>query len=164
MGRVPHKKRPKLEAFLAAIKRMPNVTAAARIAGINREQHYSRYRNDDEYRIAFDNAWELGIASIEDAVIERVMEGVPEPVVFKGRVCYERDEHGDLLYDDETGKPIKLVMQRHSVEREKLILRALRPDRYKDSLAVTGPGGKPVLDTLEVIFRPARPEEDEGHG
>jgi len=150
-------KAPKVRAFLAAIRLCPNVTMAARAVGIPRDLHYGRYRRDAAYRKAFDDAWELGIQSIEDAVVERMMEGVPEPIVYKGRICYERDEKGELMYDEE-GKPIRLIMQRYSVERERLILRGLRPERYKDSAEVTGLGGKPLLEKLEVVFRSAKGE------
>jgi len=44
---------PKMKAFLAAIRAMPNVTRAAKVARINKSQHYAKLKSDPNTRRRF---------------------------------------------------------------------------------------------------------------
>jgi hypothetical protein len=153
------KKAPKVQAFLAAIRVCPSVTRAARAAGVDRREHYRRYKADPVYAKVFDEAWAMGVAFLEDAVTERAQEGVEEPVIYQGVVTYHRDGNGDLVRDEE-GRPIPLTIRKYSVEREKLVLAAAKPEKYRTNHHVeanvthAGIAGLPDQE-LERIVREA---------
>jgi hypothetical protein len=79
---------PKITAFLAAIRVMPNVKRAAKAAGIHRSQHYAKLQSSLEYRAAFDACLAIGFDALSDTAVERAEIGWEEPLVYKGRLTY----------------------------------------------------------------------------
>jgi hypothetical protein len=63
--------RPKINAFLAAIRVMPNVTRAALAAKINRSQHYAKMKSSPEYAAAFQEARQMRCDAISDVAVTR---------------------------------------------------------------------------------------------
>lgn len=157
------RKASKVHLFLAAIRVYPNITRAARAAGIRREAHYKRYGADPVYTAAFDAAWKMGVSSFEDRVMDRAMEGVPEPVVYQGSLCYTpvRDANGQVMVAGPEGEPVMepLVLRKFSVERERLMLQGARPEKYARK-ELTGAGGGPIQSALTVTFVDAPADSD----
>jgi len=79
---------PKFNAFLSAIKVMPNVSRAAEAAGMSRAAHYAKLHESPEYRKAFEEAVRVGCDAVSDVAIERAMLGWEEPLVYKGQLSY----------------------------------------------------------------------------
>ena len=74
---------PKLSAFLAAIRVMPNVTRAAIAAKMNKSQHYAKLKSSPDYAAAFQQALEVGYDAISDVAVMRATEGWEETVVYQ---------------------------------------------------------------------------------
>ena len=88
---------PKIDAFLAAIRVMPNVTRAAKAAKINKSQHYAKLKSSPEYAIAFQQALQMGCDALSDVAVTRATDGWEEPIVYQGRVALqEKPDTGEL--------------------------------------------------------------------
>lgn len=124
------RKAPKLQGFLAAIRVCPSITRAAAAAGVDRREHYRRYKADKVYAAAFDEAWEMGIAFLEDSCMEHALEGFEQPVIWQGLLSYQRDEEGNLVRDQD-GRLKPLSTRKHSVELKKVMLQAAKPEKYR---------------------------------
>jgi len=79
---------PKLNAFLAAIRVMPNITRAAEAAGMDKSHHYAKLRSSEEYREAFEIAFQVGCDALSDVAVERAQFGWDEPIVYKGGLAF----------------------------------------------------------------------------
>jgi len=123
-------KAPKTRAFLAAITEMPNVSWAAKAAGIRREAHYRRLKCDPAYKEAFEAAWELGCDALEERAIVRAMEGVQEPVFYQG---------------EEVG----YVTRYYHTE---FLLRGAKPEKYRERHEHSGPNGGPLQSEITIKF------------
>jgi hypothetical protein len=119
-------------AFLAAFRETCSKTKAAQSAGIQRQMHYRWMKEDQQYAEAFDAAQEQAIAVLEDEAIRRSVDGVREPIFWKGVECGYK-----LVYSDG-------LLQ--------FMLKAARPDRYRERVTQehTGPDGAPIA--VEVSF------------
>lgn len=123
------KKTPKISAFLAAIRKYPNITAAAKAAGISREAHYRRLEDDEKYRVEFERAYSDGIAAIEDEAIRRAVRGVQRPVLYHGLpVMIPKDP------DDPEGGSTPLMETEYSDSLITLLLKAKKPEEYKERI------------------------------
>jgi len=71
MAKRAKRRHPGKVAFLAAISTVPNISRAAKLADIDRDRHYIWLRDDPEYAIAFSEAWERGVSSVEAGVAQR---------------------------------------------------------------------------------------------
>lgn len=105
---------PKKAAFLAAYAETATVTHAARAAQVDRVQHYRWLASDDGYRAAFEIAAEEAVEKLEREAMRRAAEGVDEPVFHKGEVVGYVRKYSDTL----------LIF----------LLKAARPDKYRDNL------------------------------
>ena len=133
--------RPKVQAFLAAIRHYPNIGRACQAAGIHRSTHYRRYEKDQLYRAAFDRAWRIGCGRIMDRAIDFVYQGIPEPIIYQGEFCYDRDGKQMFVYNI----PERLLSR---------VLAAEFPEKYNVShlqAEVTGKDGAPLIPTKIVI-------------
>ena len=89
---------PKMSAFLAAVRVMPNVTRAAKAAKINKSQHYTKLKSSPEYAIAFQQAMQMGCDALSDVAVTRATEGWEETVVYQGRVALqEKPDTSELV-------------------------------------------------------------------
>lgn len=102
--------RPKIKAFLAAIRVMPNVTRAAKAAGINPAHHYAKLKSSPEYAVAFAEAFEAGCDAMSDVAIERAQIGWEEPVVYQGQPSYPEkwDKKLERFVPDYKAKPFTI--------------------------------------------------------
>lgn len=118
---------PKKEAaFLDGLRDGLSVTASCIDAGISRRTAYEWRDADDEFRKRWDEAVEEGTDRLEDEAQRRARDGVTEPVFYKGDIVGHVQRHSDTLMI--------------------FLLKARRPDKYKDRVANehTGPNGGPI--------------------
>lgn len=112
--------------FLRCYRETGSVTKAAEAADISRSIHYRRLANDPKYAAAFAEAHEEAIAVLEDEAIRRAVEGVDEPVVYKGSFQWTNmDDDGNPV-----GKP--LCIRKYSDSLLQFLLRGARPEKYRE--------------------------------
>lgn len=124
---------PRQRAFLKAYTVTGSIVKAAEATKIQRGMHY-RWLEGKEYADAFAAA-RLEFADIlEAAVMQRALEGVLEPVFYKGKAVG--------------------AIRRYSDGNAQFLLRGLRPDVYRErvSAEITGKDGGPIET------KPALPE------
>ena len=91
------------EAFLAALREMPNISRAARLLG--REPRNMRYykANDPAFSEAWDEALKQGIELMEEIAHKRAFYGTDKPLTHQGQLTYQRDFAAQVV-DPETGE------------------------------------------------------------
>jgi hypothetical protein len=120
---------PKISAFLAAIRVMPNVTRAAKAAKINKSQHYAKRKSSPEYEIAFEQAMQMGCDALSDVAVTRATDGWEEPVVYQGRVALQA--HSD------TGELVPVTVRKIDNQLLMFVLKSRHPD-YRERLEHSG--------------------------
>jgi hypothetical protein len=88
-----HKKR----AFLAAYSETGNISKSAEIAEIDRSTHYEWLNTDADYKEAFEQAHEVAGDRLEQEARRRAVEGVEEPVFYKGEEVGTIRKYSDPL-------------------------------------------------------------------
>jgi hypothetical protein len=88
-----HKKR----AFLVAYSECGNISQAAKLAGIDRTNHYQWLDNDPDYPELFKAADEAAGDKLEQEARRRAVEGTNKPIFYKGEVCGTVTEYSDIL-------------------------------------------------------------------
>jgi hypothetical protein len=111
---------PKVDAFLAAIRVMPNVTRAAHAAKIHRSQHYAKMKSSPEYEAEFQDALRVGCDALSDVAVIRATEGWEEPVVYQGKIALH-EEPG-------SGKVVPLTVRRIDNRLLRFILKCRHPE------------------------------------
>lgn len=96
-----------------------NVTRACEQAKITRVTVWQKERSTPEFKARLDAAKQLGADFLEDEAIRRAFEGVEEPVGFYMGVSNE-------------------VRRNYSDGLMQFMLKALKPDKYKDRSQVDG--------------------------
>ena len=151
---------PKISAFLAAIQLTPDITLAAKAAGVNRSAHYQAMKRDPDYRAAFEEAYLIGVEALEDAVVRRVQRGVKRLKFYHGSPVTMHTDPND------PESPLVYVYERdYSDGLASLVLKAKKPLEYKDRVEhdVT-PATKKFQGTMEeclALYRQAIQEEQE---
>lgn len=112
------RRRPWMAAWLERFRETGNATLAAQAAGVARETAYLfRADNPNHPFVAeWERAAEEAIDRLEAEALRRGKEGVGEPVYYKGEVVGEIKRYSDTL----------LIF----------LLKALRPDKYRDNYHV----------------------------
>ena len=107
--------------FLAAYQQTGNVVAAARVAKIDRQQHYRWLDSDPDYARRFDESRRQAADILESEAIRRAVSGCKELVLHGGKP----------IRDPETGE----YLFRHKYSDVLLIflLKGLLPEKYRDS-------------------------------
>jgi AcrR family transcriptional regulator len=100
-----------MEAFLERLRGGASIAQAAKIAGIPRRTVYEWRDQSEDFRKAWDEAIEEGTDLLEDAARQRAVEGVQEPVFYKGEVVGYVTKHSDTLL-------IFLLKARRKIYRE----------------------------------------------
>lgn len=77
----------KKTAFLAALAETGVVRKACRAIDMSREHMYKLRDGDEEFREQWNRALRIGMGNVEDALYERAVEGVEEPVFHMGLQC-----------------------------------------------------------------------------
>lgn len=112
-----HIKHPKKRAFLSSYSACGNVSDAARAAGISRITHYDWLKNDTDYAAAFAEARETAADYIEAEIYRRGVEGIEQPIFYKG---------------EQVGS-----VQRYSDKLLIVLAKALRPEKFRDNLTIS---------------------------
>jgi hypothetical protein len=128
----------KKAAFLEAYAECGNISVAAEHADINRASHYDWLESDPDYPQAFENAKAQAIEVLEAEAHRRAVKGVEEPVGW-----YK-------------GKPGGTV-RRYSDNLLMFLLKAAKPNTYRERVEHTGPDGGPI--TIAHLVPPRRDDE-----
>ena len=84
-------------AFLEAYKQCATITHAAQISKIVRQNHYNWLANDKEYQDAFAEAEVAATDALIQEARRRAVQGVSEPVFYKGKVVKTVQKYSDSL-------------------------------------------------------------------
>lgn len=118
------------DAFLAALSRCPVITRAAQQVGIGREVHYDWLHGDPTYRPRYEAAMIAAGDALEEKAMEWALDGWLEPVFHEGKIVGH----------------IQKIDTRHTRD----MLRAAKPEKYRQRHELTGKDGKPLFD-LDAI-------------
>ena len=120
---------PKITAFLAAIRVMPNVTRAAHAAKIHKSQHYAKLKSSPEYAAAFPQALQMGYDALSDVAVTRATDGWEEPVIYQGRIALQENPG--------TGKVVAVTVRRIDNQLLRFILERRHPE-YRERVEESG--------------------------
>jgi hypothetical protein len=146
----------KQRSFLAAYGRTGVVTAAAKAARIARKTHYKSLP-DPVYRAAFAEAQEDAIGVLESEAFKRAKDGVEEPVIWRGQLCFEplRDPKTNAVLRDRRGKPLPsrtpLTINRKSDAMLMFVLKKLDPS-YRENAPVQRAAAASAPPQIKVVF------------
>jgi hypothetical protein len=122
------------QRFLEVYATCGNIAVAARQAQVDRTRHYA-WLEDPEYRRKFEDAREDACDLMVAEARRRAMDGWEEPVVFQGRLQYQRDAKGKLT-------DIPLTIRKYDSTLLMFLIKGMRPevyrDNYKADLTVSG--------------------------
>lgn len=125
-------------AFLAAFRLTGNVTASAEAAEVSRRTPYGWLNADPAFKADFEDAEQEAIDHLEKEARRRAEEGVVDYVVSQGKLVY--------IEDPDTGESRPLVKRVYSDTLMVLLLKAHRPEKYRERQSVehSGPAGGPI--------------------
>lgn len=104
------------EQFIEVLSVTANVSEAARAVGFSRTALYVLRNSDPEFAAAWDEAVQVATDALEREAWRRAVEGWEEPVFYQG---------------SEVG-----AVRKYSDKMLELLLRAHRPERYRDETAI----------------------------
>ena len=128
----------KKRAFLRAYAETANITYAARAGECSRNAHYKWLKTDQAYQEIFQEAKQEAIELLEGEARRRAVQGVEEPVYYKGEVVGARQKYSDIL----------LIF----------LLKALRPEKYRERYEISG-GDKPMGGNVNDPGREKFPDD-----
>ena len=88
--------------FLAALAVCPNITGAARVAGITRQQAYNVRKSDPDFALAWDDALESAIDDLEGSAYERARTDDTTLTIFLLK-AHRPDKYRDKVSTDHSG-------------------------------------------------------------
>src|SRR5271165_1445492 len=129
--------RDRQQRFLTALAETGIVSVAVEIAGTSRTRVYELRKRDTAFGMAWDEAEEQAADALEAEAWRRAVDGVPEPLVSAGKVVRDDD-----------GQP--LAIRRYSDNLLLALLKARRPERFKDRAVVEHDIADGLADRLEA--------------
>lgn len=133
----PHQwSKPWQQTFLDNMALLPNASAAARAAGINRNYAYDVRRDDPAFREAWDAAREVGLDLLEQIVHRRATTG---EALTTTRTRVKTDAGGNVI-ERETIETTQNVISNTLLVR---LLAAHRPARWGNQVDVYHSGDAP---------------------
>lgn len=123
MGRKPTQALPEAqrkELFLAALRKAPHITAAAKAAGWNRSWAYRLRERDSEFAAAWDDALEEALDLCEEELHRRAFKGTLKPVFQGGEQVGSIREYSDTLAI--------------------FLMKAHRPEKYRENVKLEHSG------------------------
>lgn len=89
-----------------------------------------------EFHEAWDAALEIGNDYLEQEAQRRAVDGYIEPIVHKGIQAFVRDPVTGVLELGPDGKPIPLTVRRYSDRLLEILLKARRPDKFRENMKI----------------------------
>lgn len=89
-----------------------------------------------DFHEAWDAALEIGNDYLEQEAQRRAVEGYEEPVVHKGIQAFVRDPETGELELDQNGRPIPLTIRRYSDRLLEVLLKARRPEKFRENMKI----------------------------
>ena len=113
-------------AFLAELARTYSIRHAAQAAEIHRATAYRWRHEDADFARDWDAALDGCKDQLEQSLYQRAVEGVEEPVFYKGKQCGS--------------------VRRYSDTAAIFLLKGARPEKYRENARVemSGPDGAPI--------------------
>ena len=87
----------KKKGFISAFAKCGFVNQAAKISKVHRSTHYAWMKNDQDYAERFEEAKQEYIEILEFECDRRAVEGVKEPVFYKGKIVGHQVKYSDNL-------------------------------------------------------------------
>jgi hypothetical protein len=115
--------------FLTALAAGGHVLQAAKVAGVSRATVYRQRVSDEDFAVAWADAIEESIETLEREMLRRAAEGVEEPVFYMGKQIATVRKFSDTL----------LIFA----------LKSKRPEIYRDNHQPDVGGHPPVVPILE---------------
>jgi len=103
-------------AFLEGLRQAASVTKACAVSGLPYSTAYAWRAADEAFAVDWDAAVEQGTDRIEDEAVRRAVDGVQRPIYQGGKLVGHETQFSDRLVE--------------------LMLKARRPDKFKDRTAV----------------------------
>ncbi len=124
-------------AFLAELEATASVTQAARAAGVNRNTVYEWRAKNAAFSRDWDEALEFAADSLETEARRRAVAGTDRPVYHAGKVVGTVQHYSDALL--------------------MLLLRAARPEKYRERSSVQHEGIASIHITRTIVAGPLEP-------
>jgi hypothetical protein len=139
--------------FLEAYAKTGVLGPALKAAGISRSSYKKWRKDDEEFDEACDDALQTAVDEGELALRTRGIDGVEEPVLYKGEPIWKRDPvTGQVMLDDDFN-PIPYTIMTRSDRLLEVYTRAHRPEySEKRSVELSGPGGKAIESAVTVTY------------
>jgi transposase-like protein len=118
-------------AWLAAFEEQGTVVAACKAASVGRSTTYEWRQKDEAFALAWADIEEATTEAMEREAYRRAVEGVSEPLVSAGRLVTNTQKYSDTL----------LIF----------MLKARRPERYRDNVKVEHSGTVTFADLAAII-------------
>jgi hypothetical protein len=118
--------------MIATLAETGNISEACRLINIGRRTHYAWMQEDEEYRRAVDDAMETAADLLEKEARRRAVQGVDEPVFYKGDECGAVTRYSDTL----------LIF----------LLKGVRPEKFRDRYEMTGKDGQPLGPQIVIVL------------
>jgi hypothetical protein len=125
------------ERFLKALADTGIVSVAVEIAGTSRTRVYELRKRNPGFAAAWEDAEERAADALEAEAWRRAVVGVQEPLVSSGKVVRDDD-----------GQP--LAIRRYSDALMLALLKARRPEKFKDRAVVEHDIADGLADRLEA--------------
>lgn len=123
------------QTFLDVYAKTGNMSEALKLSGISRADVVSRMRDDPEFAEVFNHAKEEATDALEGEARRRAYHGVARPIVQSGKIVYHLDANGNVLCD-ELGAPIPVMNVEFSDKLLEVLLKANRPEKYRENIKV----------------------------
>ena len=159
--------------FIEALADLGSVRAAANAVGMTPESAYMLRRHEQAgtFRKAWEAALDRGVERLEDAAMERALNGVEVPVYSYGKLVGTRRVFNDRLlmfilrnrasqrFAEHAGRALTPAQQKAQAEREKRKLARLKAQWREEWLAewkASQPSEQEVLDEIKAKLRAMR--------
>jgi hypothetical protein len=134
-------------AFLIAYRQLGSVTAAAERLGVSRSQHYEWLKHEG-YAQEFADAQREVAQMLEDEVMRRAVQGIEEPVIYQGELCYQQTWNPKTRELKRSNKP--LTVTKYSNSLITFLLKAFNPAKYRDKQQIEVTGSLELIERLNA--------------
>lgn len=162
-GGVPYrlfKKRKR--KFLNALAQSGNVSGSLKAAGWNRDNMLYWKKNDPLFAHQYDLAIDKAADMLEAEATRRAVNGYEDVQLYQGKVVYHQypvghPRQGEFMLD-EWGDPIPVVVRKYSDRLLELLLKAARPDKFRENIEVNNTHRGGVL-VVGMMGQPTDPKK-----